>query len=215
MGQHKGKDYYFSEKDNKYLFSYFTYWGFSEVLGQPTFYYYAKSEDQCPDNVSFLYYSWKTQGSAKTKARCIDNAQPMEESAGNQFANNIFSQMPPATTTKRTTTTRRTTTTTTRADHCEISDMRPVTGGAWRCTGSRCAATCDGENFRPVCTESSTLMCVGGRWNFPHTECNCERPVGKCGKLQALKGIWMKRNADYVCSSDNQDRFQTSREYHC
>lgn len=208
MGQHKGKDYYYSEKDNKFLFSYFTYWGFSEVLGQPTFYYYAKSEEQCPDNVSFLYYSWKVQGSASTKARCVEMpSAPMKDSVSVETPPNILSKTTAATTT--TTTTKATTTTTVRtthSNHCEITAVKPVTGGTWRCSGDRCSATCNDENFRPACSHSSTLTCIDGAWNFASTSCECEMPVGRCGAIQALKGIWIKRHADFDCTNENKDK---------
>merc|ERR1719220_1661522 len=218
MGQHKGKDYFYSEEDKKFLFSYFTYWGFSEILGQPTFYYYANSDVQCPDGLTFKYYSWKTQGSASAKPKCIRSSQP--EPVKDQVIEN-FPEMeglgdrpppPPAPTQKttqaisKTTTTRATTTT--KATECEITNVSPVRGGTWKCTesvvGVRCAASCDDPQQRPQCSESNTLLCVGTRWNAPNTKCECKTPVGTCGAIQALKPLWIKRKAQYKCSAENK-----------
>ena len=126
-GQWQGKDYFYSETDKKYLFFYHNYWGFSEVLGQPTFYYYAKADTQCPDNVSFLYYSWKVAGSATARPRCIAMAEKPDSSPGNVEADKSV-----------VTSTRAPATTTTPHKKCESTDLNPVQGGKWNCAGSVC-----------------------------------------------------------------------------
>ena len=222
MGQHKGKDYFYSEDDKKFLFSYFTYWGFSEILGQPTFYYYANSDVQCPDDLTFKYYSWKTQGSASARPKCVKSNQPIVDQVIENFPElEGLGDRPPAppaatttkATTKATTTTRPTTTP--KPNQCEITNVSPVSGGTWKCTesvvGVRCAASCENSQQRPQCSESNTLLCVGGRWNAPNTKCECKTPQGTCGAIQALKPLWIKRKAQYKCSAENKDRVPNHR----
>ena len=195
LGQYKGKDYFFSAKDNKYLFFYHGYWGFSEVLGQPTFYYYAKADTQCPDNVNFLYYSWKVQGSAHSKPRCTKSSAPAAKEA-----------VETTTTTATTSTTKVTTTTTTPQAICEATDLNPVEGGTWKCGGSVCQAKCNVPGYVPDCTEASKITCLLGHgWNFKTTKCTCKMPEQKCGALNVLKLSSAKKGADYSCTNGNTD----------
>jgi hypothetical protein len=196
LGQYKGKDYFFSAKDNKYLFFYHGYWGFSEVLGQPTFYYYAKADTQCPDNVNFLYYSWKVQGSAHSKPRCTKSSAPAAKEAAQETT----------TTTTTTSTTKVATTTTTPQAICEATDLNPVEGGTWKCGGSVCQAKCNVPGYVPDCTEASKITCLLGHgWNFKTTKCTCKMPEQKCGALNVLKLSSAKKGADYSCTNGNTD----------
>ena len=131
-GQWKGKDYFYSAADKKYLFFYHNYWGFSEVLGQPTFYYYAKAEAQCPDNVSFLYYSWKVAGSATARLKCMAKENQQKPESSPESGNSIDGDKSVAATTKAPATT------TTPHKKCERTDLKPVEGGEWKCAGSVC-----------------------------------------------------------------------------
>ena len=135
-GQWKGKDYFYSQSDKKYLFFYHNYWGFSEVLGQPTFYYYAKADTQCPDNVSFLYYSWKVAGSATARLKCISKEEtPVSSPGDSMMSSSLDDDKSAAATTKAPTTT------TTPHTKCERTDLNPVQGGEWKCAGSVCRET--------------------------------------------------------------------------
>ena len=121
-GQWKGKDYFYSKTDKKYLFFYHNYWGFSEVLGQPTFYYYAKADSQCPDNVSFLYYSWKVAGSATSRPKCIQTQQqkPQSSMSNGDTDKTVLGAAKPTNAPAETTTTPH--------KKCESTDLNPSTG---------------------------------------------------------------------------------------
>ena len=165
-------------------------------MGQPTFYYYAKADTQCPDNVNFLYYSWKVQGSAHSKPKCTKSSAPAAKEAVNAET----------TTTTTTTTTKVTTTTTTPQAICEATDLNPVEGGTWKCGGSVCQAKCNVPGFVPDCTEASKITCLLGHgWNFKTTKCTCKMPEKKCGALNVLKLSSAKKGADYSCTNGNTD----------
>lgn len=164
-------------------------------MGQPTFYYYAKADTQCPDNVNFLYYSWKVQGSAHSKPRCTKSSAPAAKEA-----------VETTTTTTTTSTTKVTTTTTTPQAICEATDLNPVEGGTWKCGGSVCQAKCNVPGYVPDCTEASKITCLLGHgWNFKTTKCTCKMPEQKCGALNVLKLSSAKKGADYSCTNGNTD----------
>jgi len=196
-GQWKGKDYFYSAADKKYLFFYHNYWGFSEVLGQPTFYYYAKAEAQCPDNVSFLYYSWKVAGSATARLKCMAKENQQKPESSPESGNSIDGDKSVAATTKAPATT------TTPHKKCERTDLKPVEGGEWKCAGSVCRASCTAPGFAPECTQSAKLTCLSGSgWNFPTTLCKCKVPDKQCPELNVLKGAATRKGAAMACDND-------------
>jgi len=214
-GQYKGKDYFYSESDDKYLFSFFNYWGFAKTLGQPSFYYHAKWDGQCPDDALFWYYSWVKGAKDTTSLKCTDNlAQSITNKptgVASFFADSIFKETSTTTTTTTTTMkTTTTTTTTTTTEVCRVSDLPRVPEGKWLCSSTSCTATCNSpSNFELVCNieNAERRICSGGQWSSPakNASCLCKKKIVTCGKLVALSQIWLNRNAKYQCTDGDKE----------
>ncbi|CAG5097508.1 Oidioi.mRNA.OKI2018_I69.XSR.g15107.t1.cds [Oikopleura dioica] len=196
-----------AETDGKYLFSFFHYWGFAQTLGQPSFYYHAKWDGQCPDEALFWYYSWTKGGKDTMTLNCIDDKvasvkDEVDSETANFFAASIFKES----TTTATTTTTRTTTTTKKS--CQLSDLPRIPDGKWSCSASSCSASCNNPtNFELVCNKdgAESAQCFGGLWSRPHNSaCFCKKRAATCGKLVAIPPMWLNRNAKYSCTDGDK-----------